>query len=195
MRTISPLSTILESIQFMVLRVVTPIADSQAHRSSKENDSLSAEYCSIRFLYVSILLLKYNFGCKDNIKTAIDFVYCRFYINIKRFLDVPQTICLNQANAASISLIGFYSLLVCFGYNHQVWYAFVCAHTFLVELQVNDLFSTCPLPQLKPYGFFLICCLFCIHIMLCCVISGAKVIKLIPSVAKTSNKTSKKMRI
>ena len=114
MRTSSPLSTILESIQFMVLRVVKPIADSQPQRSSKENESFFVEYCNIRFLYVSILLLKYNFGCKDNIKTAIDFVYCRFYINIKRFLDVPQTICLNQANAASISLIGFYSLLVCF---------------------------------------------------------------------------------
>ena len=195
MRTSSPLSTILESIQFLVLRVVRPFADRHAPRSSKETESFFVEYCNIRFLYVSILLLKYNFGCKDNIKTAIAFVYKQIKKNIKQLHDVPQTICLNQANAASISLIGFYSLLVCFWYNHHVWYAFVCAHTFLVELQVNDLFSTCPLPQLKPYGFFLICCLFCIHIMLCCVISGAKVTKLIPSVAKTSNKTSKKMRI
>lgn len=85
MRTSSPLSTILESIQFMVLRVVKPIADSQVQRSSKVNDSFFVEYCNIRFLYVSILLLKYYFVCKGNIKTAINKIYCRFYISIGRF--------------------------------------------------------------------------------------------------------------
>ena len=85
MRTSSPLSTILESIQFMVLRVVKPIADSQPQRSSKENESFFVEYCSIRFLYVSILLLKYNYACKDSIKTAANKIYCRFYISIGWF--------------------------------------------------------------------------------------------------------------
>lgn len=114
MRTISPLSTILESIQFMVLRAVMPIADSQAQRSPKENDSFSAEYCSIRFLYVSIFLLECNLPANIIQKRQQTKLIAAFILITYVFLMFRKHFCHNHANAASIRLTAssFFLLMI-----------------------------------------------------------------------------------